>query len=148
MSATAQTSIAHDGVESSAELVSITNVASILRDLGYKAELREDGYINSSSNGFNFSVYVSPDGWAMFGVSVQNEANIGFTLSDANHFNRSYRFSKVWLDDDHNVYMTSDFKLFNSTIESLKEYVTLWDDLTGILTRSLKEKMLARETTA
>jgi hypothetical protein len=111
----------------------------MLQDLGYRAIARNETLVESASSGFKFLIHIHPDGWLQFVLSAVN--GFGFTLDDANEFNRKYRFVKVYLDKENDIVLGFEFPLRGDEKSSLTEGITLWDDLVGILLTSLRGKV-------
>ena len=113
------------------------HLVAVLRELGYHAVERSNNMIESSTNGSKFSIFVQQDGWLLFGLRLVNQFK--FSLEKVNEFNRSYRFGKLCLDLEGDLYFSADMRVFlNSVSESFKDCVTLWDQLVGLLFRSLQ----------
>jgi Putative bacterial sensory transduction regulator len=112
-------------------------LAIILRRLGYSAVEHPDNRIESRSNsGTKFSLFIQEDGWLLFGLRLVNQFD--FSLEKVNEFNRSFRFGKLCLDLEGDLYFSADMRVFRPQIaESFEDCVTLWDQLVGLLERLL-----------
>ena len=112
-------------------------LAAILRGLDYSAVEHPNNMIESrSSSGTKFSLFIQEDGWLLFGLRLVN--HFDFDLEKVNEFNRSYRFGKLCLDLEGDLYFSADMQVFRPQVaESFKDCVILWDQLVGLLEKSL-----------
>jgi hypothetical protein len=114
----------------------------LLRDFGYRATARHHSMIESATNGSNFSIFVQQDGWFQFGLRFVN--SVGFRLEDVNNFNLSYRFGKLCLDADGDLFFSADMRVSATALkETFKDCLDLWDQLVGVLIRSLRPELPA-----
>ncbi|MER9250634.1 YbjN domain-containing protein [Mesorhizobium sp. M0598] len=90
-------------------------VASLLQDVGYRAKLDlDEEIIRSSAGGYNIIIFPRMDasfpkfGNVQFRCSVVREGT-NVELEHVNRYNRNLRFCKMYLDDDRDIIIESDF---------------------------------------
>jgi hypothetical protein len=121
------------------ETLSAKLLTSILQSQGYRASECSDNIIESATSGSNFFISVQPDGWLQFGLSLPNR--VAIDLNGVNDFNKSYRLGKLCLDNDKDIFFTTDMRVFTQALpESFHECVILWDQLVGLLLRFLQDR--------
>jgi hypothetical protein len=101
--------------------------------------------IESSPSGSRskFFIFVQQDGWLQFGLRFINEVKID--LENINHFNKSYRFGKLCLDDDGDLFFSADMRVSLADIsETFRDCAGLWDQLVGLLRKFLEDKREGR----
>ncbi len=98
------------------------NIASAIRDLGYKALLEKDSegdpVVRSKIDGTNFSIFFYD---CINGADCESlQFSAGFNLTDGsnlaamNDWNRRKRYGKAHLDDDNDPFLRYDFNLGGS----------------------------------
>jgi hypothetical protein len=102
--------------------------------------VRNEKIVESASSGFAFLIHLHPDGWLQFLFSVVNRFD--FAPTDANEFNRKFRFAKVYIDTENDLVLSFELPF----PEDLAESMALWDNLVGLLLTTLRTKVEASET--
>jgi hypothetical protein len=114
------------------------DVAGILRDAGYRAEIVKENnrvFVRSGMAGYN--VYVYPYGCqegrcASLQFSLGLTKNADFTLSMVNKWNQEKRFAKAYLDTNGNLYLESDVYFDGGvTKDTVTAWARLYDSLVG-----------------
>jgi hypothetical protein len=113
------------------------HLADMLHEMGFRAVKLPNNMIESATRESKFFIFVQEDGWLQFGLRFSNQVNFG--LEDVNTFNCSYRFGKLCLDPDGDLFFSADMRVSSMPIaETFKDCTNLWDQLVGVLLRSLQ----------
>lgn len=112
-------------------------VARILQEEGYQAKLdvdREgDPKIHSRMSGLNTYVlfYDCKDGRCgslQFSVALDLEA--GTTLAAVNKFNRSFRYARLYLDEENDPFLQFDFEIIHANSrDHIASQIAIWENL-------------------
>ena len=112
----------------------IEQVASWLKDHGYRAEIINDNdgqRIRSGVEGVTFNVYMMDCHGGDTCESVQLLAGFnmtdGMTLEKANEWNKTKRWAMVSLDNENDPYLSTDISLWpGSSYEALQDAFSVW----------------------
>ena len=100
-----------------------SQLATMLRDMGFRAVELPSNMIESATRELKFFIFVQEDGWLQFGLRFSNQINFG--LEDVNIFNRNYRFGKLCLDPDGDLFFSADMRVScTSVTEAFKDWTT------------------------
>lgn len=121
----------------------IERVAQLFQDEGYRARVESERMIESATNGFRFFIFVEIEGWLQFWLTIK--APDSFSLSECNDFNSRYRFARLYLDQDNDLVLTTDYfvgadSAAPTTQMALKEAIAAWDSVVGVLLRTNRER--------
>lgn len=131
------------------DLTSVQRVADLLKEAGYKAEIKmgQDGtsYIVSGSNGspFNVNFYGCTKDKECSSIDFYSwdKKEAFFSPAMANEWNASKRFLKVAIDKDGDL---SEFlsvsTLGNMTFDNFKDYIDWFSSMETDLAKFLDEK--------
>jgi len=131
------------------DVSSVENVAALLKEAGYKAEIRkgENGtsYIVSGVNGASFNVNfygcTNDKGCDSIDFYTWDKKEPFFSTAMANEWNASKRFLKIAIDKDGDL---SEFlcvsTLGNMTFANFKDYIEWFASMEGDLNKFLAEK--------
>lgn len=131
------------------DVSSAKNVAALLQEAGYKAEIKKapDGssYIESGANGGGFMVIFygckNDAGCDSFDLYGYYDKEPFFSTAMANEWNAKSRFLKVAVDEDGNlaesVYVSA---LGNMTFDNFKDYIDWYASMDGQLGAFIKDK--------
>ena len=131
------------------DLSSVEGVASLLKEAGYKAEIKkgEDGtsYIVSGMNGYAFNVNfygcTNDKGCDSIDFYTWDKKEPFFSPEMANEWNVSKRFLKVAIDKDGDLSEYLSFStLGNMTFANFKDYLDWFGSMEGDLDKFLDEK--------
>jgi hypothetical protein len=86
----------------------LNRVATDLQNIGYRAEIKGPSII-SSMTGYLVDVVIYPNKTIQFSSGFSISKLSIFDVGRANAYNRKYRFSKVYLDDDGDAVLSTDF---------------------------------------
>ena len=137
------------------DVSSVDGVASLLREAGYKAEIKkgDDGdiYIASGANGGEFQILFygckEGKGCDSFEFYSWYKKEPFFSAGMANEWNASKRFLKVAIDKDGDLaeylYVSA---IGNMTFENFKDYVDWYSSMDGSLTKFIDEKRSAAKS--
>ena len=137
------------------DVSSVEGVASLLREAGYKAEVKkgDDGdlYIASGVNGGDIQVvfYGCKDakGCDSFEFYSWYKKEPFFSAEMANEWNASKRFLKVVIDKDGDLaeylYVSA---LGNMTFDNFKDYVDWYSSMDASLSKFVEEKRAAAKS--
>ena len=129
------------------------DIASILRDAGYRAELGADSEsprVRTGMGGYNVGVYLYNCD------NDRNCRNLQFSLglrdmqkypmSSINKWNTEKRFAKATLDDEGNLWLRADVYFYGGvTKQMVSSTAQLFDDLVGDFRGTIKSWVAARE---
>ncbi|MEO6218519.1 MAG: YbjN domain-containing protein [Sphingomonas sp.] len=131
------------------DVSSVQGVATLLKDAGYKAEIKmgKDGtsYIVSGVNGssFNIDFYgcTNDKGCTSIDFYSWDKKEAFFSPALANEWNASKRFLKVAIDKDGDLseYLSVS-TLGNMTLDNFKDYIDWFASMEGDLAKFLAEK--------
>ena len=133
----------------------VAGVASLLREAGYKAEIKKgddgDSFIASGANGGEFQIifYGCKDdkGCNSFEFYSWYKKEPFFSVGMANEWNASKRFLKVAIDKDGDLaeylYVST---LGNMTFDNFKDYVDWYSSMDASLTKFIAEKRSASKS--
>jgi len=126
---------------SASEASNVQTLATLLQEEGYRAKI-EGGAVRSMTSGFSVSIYPYRGSIQLrFGIQGQGTY---FQPRHANEFNARYRFAKVYLDDDGDIILESDF-LFDFAARSeeaaakLREIMAIFDGTARFLRDKIEE---------
>jgi hypothetical protein len=111
-------------------------VVTLMQDNGYRALLR-DRFVASATNGLKFVIFPDTDGWMQFVMSLVTANAV--TLEQCNAYNRRTRFSRVFLDEDGDITVTSDYLLGAEQAESFAGILGFWEQTIGNFRRFLED---------
>ncbi len=113
------------------------DIASILRDAGYRAEIVTENNrtrVRTGMSGYNINVYLY--GCDEDGACTSLQYSLGltkspsYTLSVANKWNQDKRFTKAYLDVNGNLFLEADVYFRGGTTrDAVASSVRLFDDL-------------------
>lgn len=114
----------------------LQNVAILLREIGYRAQVDpgDDEVIRSAAGGWKIALQFTDE---TLGVRCYLEGKDShIQLRHVNEFNASYRFAKIYLDDEGDIVLGCDF-LFNAAKDdvtaTLREVMTISEESIGAL---------------
>lgn len=131
------------------DVTSVSGVAALLREAGYKAEIKKDkdgdGYIESGVNGSGFQLifYGCTDdkGCNSFEFYSWFKKEPFFSTDMTNEWNTKKRFLKIAIDSDGDVaeylYVSA---LGGMTYDNFKDYIDWYSSMDAELGSFLKEK--------
>jgi hypothetical protein len=115
-----------------------SEIACILRECGFEAELRtfDDGRaaILSSAGGILFSIYLHGDGERLDRIAtLQFSSSFGdkVTLDQVNRWNKGKRFLKAYVDDDGELCLEWDVVVSYAPPATIRECLEWWEILLG-----------------
>jgi hypothetical protein len=114
-------------------------VAAVLRDAGYRAEIGVDKVgdpqVKSAAEGveYNVNFYGCQNGRCKsIQFSVGFDMKQGTTMERMNDWSRRFRFGKVYIDDENDPYLQMDLDVEDGvTTEFLKSNVLRWNAVLG-----------------
>jgi len=134
------------------DVSSVDSVAALLREAGYKAEIKvgKDGdfYINSATGGNNFQInfYGCKDkiNCDSFDFYSWYKKEPFFSVAMANEWNVNHRFLKVAIDSDGDLseYLAVD-GVGKMTFDNFKDYIDWYGTMDAELTKFVDEKRKA-----
>lgn len=111
-------------------------LVEILRELGYRARIDDNGSIESATSGIKFYLTPFDDESVQFRMGVESIDQ--FTHISANSFNAKYRFAKIYLLENEAVVLEYDLFVRGLDLRrSLEGFMPVWDGLIGLLLRNL-----------
>lgn len=156
LAAVAAVSMASAGVAADrvVDVTSVAGVAALLREAGYKAEIKKDkegdGYIDSGVNGTGFQLVfygcTNDKGCDPFEFYSWYKKEPYFSTDMTNEWNANKRFLKIAIDKDGDVaeylYVSA---LGGMTYENFKDYIEWYSSMDASLGKFLEEKRVAAE---
>jgi len=116
-------------------------IAKLIQDLGYRATVEKRGGIDlvaSTAAGLKFIIAPAGDDLLQFSLGMTSVAS--FRLDEVNRFNGTFRFGKVYLDDDGDIVLHWDVLVTEANLKSsLGRCLDIWELLVGALLQVLRD---------
>jgi len=126
-------------------------VAAILRDAGYRAEVitaNNSTRVLTGMGGWNVNVYFYDCNDSGDCRSLQYRVWLdkmdNYSLNAANKWNHEKRFAKAYLNDNGDIYLEADVLFDRVTKETVSASARFFDQLVGLFRNSLKSVSAAR----
>lgn len=117
-------------------------IAELLQGEGFRAKIGDDGtFVVSAAAGQTFFVNPHANN-VQFRSIITLGTPAAFTVDDANAFNQTYRFSKIYLDNDGDAILESDhyFGIEDPNFdEKIRAILPLWESLLGLFRNAVNK---------
>ena len=122
-------------------------VAGMLAEAGYRSQIvPESPFIKSSASGMKFSVTVDTTDTIQLRLDMKSteETDVDWV----NHFNKNYRFCKIYIDEECDITMESDWVFRPEAPDALSDFkniIDLWEGSIGLMKTSIAAERERRE---